>query len=119
MGTVSGDDGRSDFASALSEQIAGRVAWLAEQLGLSEQAVRDWMSGKSVPAPDRVFEIERALGLEPGELSHSLGYTPVGPPPDVIRSIRADGTLRDDAKKALVSAYKAMLAVVRDSRNGS
>src|SRR5918996_5488638 len=45
---------------------------LAERVGTTQSAVSAWASGKSMPSPDRVFELERIFELSPGTLASLL-----------------------------------------------
>jgi len=47
---------------------------LGKALGVTGQAVDQWLTKAKPPAPDRVFAIERVLGLEAGCTSRLLGY---------------------------------------------
>lgn len=60
------------FAAALVPYLKryGSKKELAEKLGVHQSTVTNWASGKSEPTTSRWPEIERALGLELGELMH-------------------------------------------------
>ena len=40
---------------------------LALQLGVSQQAVSSWVSGRSRPSPESMLELERLFGIDPRE----------------------------------------------------
>ncbi len=72
-----------EWAAALDRQRGHRThesiaAAVSKDLGitppLGKQAVQKWTSGASIPPPERVFALERALDLRPGTLSRILGY---------------------------------------------
>ncbi len=54
-------------------------AELAQKMGVAGQTtIQGWESGRGAKLdPERVFELEKALGLRPGTLSRHLGYLPV------------------------------------------
>lgn len=63
---------------------------LADAVGVSQTAISNWLRGRQVPPPDKVFAIEAALGVVPGGLSIHLGYLPVeGPFGRVFRHLLA------------------------------
>lgn len=106
-----------DFALALSVELEhrgrGAKSALATQLERPVSTVSGWINGTRTPDPDDTFAIERALELEPGRLSHLLGYLPldartveVSEPEDAII---ADGSLPGREKRLLLD----MLASIR------
>ena len=50
---------------------------LGAAVGVSGSAVDQWLQKAKPPAPDRVFAVERALGLKAGSTSRLLGYLPL------------------------------------------
>lgn len=55
---------------------AGRNKKLAEMIGVTGQSVTKYLQGRSIPNPQRVEEIAKALGQAPdyfGDLVHSQG----------------------------------------------
>lgn len=104
----------SEFRAALSAAMKSRglsQQALADEVDVTQGAVHLWLAGKSVPTPERVFAVERALGLAPGRLSARLGYVPaaavsapsVGTPEEAIA---ADPTLSKSAKRALLTVLR-------------
>ena len=112
------EDGRSRFGSAvaraLDEQGHSR-SWLGaevarlEGLGdpISGASVSKWVGGNP-PAPDRVFVIERALGMKPGALSRHLGYLPASARSTrtVLDALADDGDLSDMARQVITAVYR-------------
>lgn len=49
---------------------------LGAAIGVSGSAVGNWERGEDEPSRANVAALERALGLEPGDLSRHLGYGP-------------------------------------------
>lgn len=50
---------------------------LGQAVGVSGQAVDQWLKKGKPPEPAKVFAVEHALGLEPGSTSQLLGYLPL------------------------------------------
>lgn len=98
---------RSDVGRTL-ESVA---ADLARELGerITYQAVRKWEAGEAEPAPDRVFAIERVLGVPAGKLSSSLGYVPADSRAarSVTEAIELDRSLTGAQRQALRASYEA------------
>lgn len=95
---------------------------LADKLGVSQNSVSTWLLGRSVPEPERVFAIERALDLEPGSLSAHLGYVPSDAPdtvkPGFREYVNAMPELDDTAKRAILGAYDAVVSHPPKRRGG-
>lgn len=86
---------------------------LARSLGTTQSSISGWINGKYEPSAATVFTIERELGLDPGTLSRPLGYLPVDPAAhrvSVESAIAQCATLDDEAKVALASIYRALVA---------
>lgn len=82
---------------------------LGERMGVPQTYVSRWLR-QAEPSPERVFEIERALGLEPGQLSHYLGYVPlcmVRSFADVRTAIERDETLTPNDRETVLRVYEA------------
>jgi transcriptional regulator with XRE-family HTH domain len=47
---------------------------LARRLGVRQQSVSRWEAGVALPTPQRVVQLEDALGLERGTLWRAIGY---------------------------------------------
>jgi transcriptional regulator with XRE-family HTH domain len=92
----------------LSLAVLGRAA------GVSKSAVAQWESGRSLPIPAKVPDLERALELEPGALSRLLGYLPIASGDDrtsldVIEAIRRDARLGEHGQELLITMYRQLL----------
>lgn len=109
------------FTAALDRQlIDGRRTneWLAgaiaEDLGLepmTAEAIRNYRTGKREPPRSVVFAMERVFELDPGGLSHLLGYLPVEAVPalGVEEAIRRDGRLGKADRSVLTQLYRSRL----------
>lgn len=95
---------------------------LAEKLGVSQNSVSTWLLGRSVPEPERVFAIERALDVDPGSLSVHLGYVPSdaadAAKPGFREYVAAMPELDDSAKRAILGAYEAVVSHPPKRRGG-
>ncbi len=90
------------------------AAELGRLLGLSQSAVSQWTSGRTLPSPDFIFETEQHLRLPPGTLSRHLGFIPAKlngearklAKHDVLTAIELDDRLGDVGKRMLSAAYR-------------
>jgi transcriptional regulator with XRE-family HTH domain len=87
---------------------------LASVLGVSHTAVSQWEAGRSLPAPNKMPDLERALELEPGSLSRLLGYLPITSGDDkisldVIEAVRRDVRLGQHGQELLITMYLQLL----------
>jgi transcriptional regulator with XRE-family HTH domain len=87
---------------------------VADAIGVSHTAVSQWESGRSLPIPAKVPDLERALELEPGALSRLLGYLPIASGDDktsldVIEAIRRDARLGKHGQELLITMYRQLL----------
>lgn len=95
------------FAYALRHHLDGRPqTWLATELGISAQALNEWLSEKKPTEPRRehVFLAETGLDLPPGTLSATLGYLPdtrIG----VEQAIASAPELAEAERSALLDIY--------------
>jgi len=110
------DTDKLGFAERLNFLLADREKSqqaIADLLQITRAAVNDWCRGRSTPAPDTVFALERALGVAPGELSRELGYLPVAflerkDRPSTVETIMVDPKLSDDGRQLLVMIYERL-----------
>ena len=87
---------------------------LASAVGVSKSAAAQWESGRSLPVPAKVLDLERALELEAGALSRLLGYLPIVSGDDktsldVIEAIRRDKRLGEHGQELLITMYRQLL----------
>ncbi len=92
----------------LSQRDLGKAA------GVSKAAVSQWETGRSLPVPTKMPDLERALDLEPGGLSRLLGYLPIATGDDktsldVIEAIRRDARLGEHGQELLIAMYRQLL----------
>lgn len=87
---------------------------LGTQVGLSGARIGQLENG-DIPSPDLVFRLEAALGCEPGRLSATLGYVPVGVVPGVIDAINAEGRLDAGTRQILISVFERLIQPVAES----
>jgi transcriptional regulator with XRE-family HTH domain len=72
---MTSDPGLNAFATALRRAMAGSqvtVGEVADRMGVSRQAVTAWRSAKSVPARQRLVELEGVVGAPNGTLTAAL-----------------------------------------------
>jgi transcriptional regulator with XRE-family HTH domain len=58
-------DGLSEGARRLRALVSPPVtqAELAEKLGVTQQAISSWVTGRTLPTPHRLAELERITGI--------------------------------------------------------
>jgi hypothetical protein len=113
-------DQRQGFAAELRAVLdgAGRSqSWLGAEIArlegsspVAQPQISRYLSGESTPEPDRVFVIERVLGLRPGTLSALLGYLPADSVPAVTVADAAAGdtALTVEQREDLVAVWETM-----------
>jgi len=114
---VANDAQKQEFRRVLKETRTRRrlsLSALGAAAGVSKSAAAQWESGRSLPAPAKVPDLERALELEPGALSRLLGYLPITSGDDktsldVIEAIRRDGRLGTHGQELLITMYRQLL----------
>lgn len=117
----------SAFAAAMAAaRTAADMSQLAlgEAIGRQQGSVSRYEAGLLEPDPFTVFEMERALGLKPGALSHYLGYMPINfdrlqrilP---VLDALENDPRLDAQAKTMLISVYRNVARVTDRLRSPS
>ena len=87
-------------------------AALADRLGTTQSAVSAWASGKSVPSPDRVFELEKVFELSPGTLAGLLQYRAPAEKEhrcDIVKAIEENETLSRAHKELLLMMYASLI----------
>jgi transcriptional regulator with XRE-family HTH domain len=110
-------DQREDFARALGPACAEcglSQRKLAAALGVSQASVSQWLTGQSVPRPERIAELERVLRLAPNALAKHLGPAP-GDEPDrkpvvtVAEAAEADPRLGEREQRILAAVYRELV----------
>lgn len=99
---------REAFGRALAAAMATKgikAADVANELGVSEDAVRTWMMGTRRVEPLAVFAMERLVGAGPGELSHHLGFLPLEAASSVAAALATDEAVSLPVREALLAAY--------------
>lgn len=116
--------GQAEFAAIVRTRLTdlGRgQLWLGSEVArlvdrpqpYAQTAVSGWIVGANGVEPDVAFAMERALGLRPGDLSRHLGYLPVAARPEPVgveAAIAADPRLSATLKRALLAAYRELVA---------
>jgi transcriptional regulator with XRE-family HTH domain len=92
------------------KELSDAMGGLAAQSTISE-----WKSGKSEPeSPQVTFELERALGVEPGRLSAPLGYIPSTSARGLEVTILSSPEIDENWRQVLL----ALLRQIGRQRNG-
>lgn len=86
---------------------------LAESLGVSAQAVTNWVSNRTRPTWKHLVHLEKLLNVEPpGRLLEAYGYAPIEndhQPPSIRGAILAHPTLSPEDKRVLLAIIKRFL----------
>lgn len=102
---------RLDDLGITQRQLGERVGQLHGREPYGQSTVGTWLA-RSEPTPDLVFDMERALEVEPGHLSKILGYVPVtvvSVPGSVLDAIEADPKLSEMGRSVLRAAYRELV----------
>lgn len=85
---------------------------LARAVGVSPNAVSQWVHGKAVPQAEMVTAIERTLRLEAETLGRLIGYVPAAIEEQarrsVVEAIHADPRLGEREQDLLVTMYRKL-----------
>ena len=103
------------FGAALELALAGSgktQTAVARKIGVSTSTLSAWKLGQGEPdRPDITFELEREVGVNPGELSVHLGYVPAEAAP-VAWSWQAglvnDPEIDDRTRQVILAVIQAM-----------
>lgn len=82
----------------LSDRLEGRVA---------QSTISEWTTGKSEPAlPAVTFEVELAVGADPGTLSGHLGYIPVSAAGTLESHLLGSGEIDENWREVLLTLVR-------------
>lgn len=102
-----------EAAENLLEAAGIGVADAAAELDMTYEGLRLYLKGQREPKMQVVFKLERLLEVEPGRLSHLLGYLPPEAteprPMSVAEAVDADPRLNKRTRQAVLSVYKALV----------
>lgn len=87
-------------AAGLSQQALG------ERLGIDQSLISKYARGAVEPPLELLPEVDRACGQPLGHVLRLAGYVD-DTAADVLAAIKADQTIREDAKVALVDFYRS------------
>lgn len=102
---------REAFGYALAVHV-DNASDLARKVGVTSSAAALWLTAQREPSRRTVFDIEEALDLPPGSLSHLLGYLPVSayPPGRTEEALEQDPDLSEEGRKTLLRVYRRDVA---------
>lgn len=87
-------------------------AALAERLGTAQSAVSGWVTGKSAPSSERVFELEKIFSVPPGTLAGLLHYRSPEEQEhrcDVVRAVEDNVVLSRAHKELILTMYASLI----------
>lgn len=95
---------------------------LARAVGVTHNAVSQWVLGKASPKPYTVAKLESILDSQEGTLGRLLGYVPAGVDDkalvSVIEAIEADPGLGERERKLLAAMYRELKRQYRAEQQG-
>lgn len=106
------EDRRRAFGQALRRALARRQmsqAELGRLIGKSSNSINEYCTGRKEPAALVVFDMERTLGCQPGELSIELGYLPPEGAVSIEAAVRATPGLSDRERAAVLGFLREFL----------
>lgn len=77
----------SERMRKLRESLFMSQGELAEALGVTQQTVSKWESGKAVPSKRTLGKLEQILGLRSGDLFVAAGWLEAAPPPNQTKVV--------------------------------
>ena len=110
------------FADALASELAARGVTqgaLADAVGVAQNTISQYTTGRFVPPPETVFAIEAALDVAPGALSQYLGYMPcdIEAPPVTVRAVVSGAPeLEPWQRDALLAVYRTFVGRAAPAR---
>jgi transcriptional regulator with XRE-family HTH domain len=110
-------DQRENFARALGlarVECGLSQRKLAAALAVSQASVSQWLTGQSVPKPERIAQLERVLRLAPNALAKHLGPAPSDEPDGkpvmtVAEAAEADPRLGEREQRILAAVYRELV----------
>jgi transcriptional regulator with XRE-family HTH domain len=110
-------DQRENFARALGlarAECGLSQRKLAAALAVSQASVSQWLTGQSVPKPERIAQLERVLRLAPNALAKHLGPAPSDEPDGkpvmtVAEAAEADPRLGEREQRILAAVYRELV----------
>jgi len=85
------------------EHGKGRQVYLAKKLKVTQEAVRKWLVGESLPRPDKISDLAKVLGVDPVWLQ--LGTSPLEIAEKRMAALRGDAAVYGVMSYLLLAGY--------------
>lgn len=102
-----------DESPLVPEHGRGRQVYLAKKLKVTQEAVRKWLVGESLPRPDKIGDLAKVLGVDPVWLQ--LGTSPLEISDKRQAALRGDAAVYGAMAYLLLAGYH--VAIPADEQN--
>lgn len=92
-----------DESPLVPEHGRGRQVYLAKKLKVTQEAVRKWLVGESLPRPDKIGDLAKVLGVDPVWLQ--LGTSPLEIAEKRQAALRGDAAVYGAMSYLLLAGY--------------
>lgn len=101
-----------DESPLVPEHGRGRQVYLAKKLKVTQEAVRKWLSGESLPRPDKIGDLAKVLGVDPVWLQ--LGTSPLEIADKRQAALRGDAAVYGVMSYLLLAGYHVAIPQADD-----
>lgn len=101
-----------DESPLVPEHGRGRQVYLAKKLKVTQEAVRKWLVGESLPRPDKISDLAKVLGVDPVWLQ--LGTSPLEIADKRQAALRGDAAVYGAMSYLLLAGYHVAVPTAED-----
>lgn len=101
-----------DESPLVPEHGKGRQVYLAKKLKVTQEAVRKWLVGESLPRPDKIGDLAKVLGVDPVWLQ--LGTSPLEIADKRQAALRGDAAVYGVMSYLLLAGYHVAIPQADD-----
>jgi len=101
-----------DESPLVPEHGRGRQVYLAKKLKVTQEAVRKWLVGESLPRPDKIGDLAKVLGVDPVWLQ--LGTSPLEIADKRQAALRGDAAVYGAMSYLLLAGYHVAIPAAED-----
>lgn len=101
-----------DESPLVPEHGRGRQVYLAKKLKVTQEAVRKWLVGESLPRPDKIGDLAKVLGVDPVWLQ--LGTSPLEIADKREAALRGDAAVYGVMSYLLLAGYHVAIPQADD-----
>lgn len=103
-----------DESPLVPEHGRGRQVYLAKKMSVTQEAVRKWLEGESLPRPDKIAHLAKTLGVD--ALWLQLGTSPLEIANKRQAALRGDAAVYGVMSYLLLAGYHVAVPQVADSK---